>query len=134
MTKGCRTRLGKTEQREIRTVSACRTSFSLSAFPFDLRGNYVSGRFSTPFFITFLGLGLPAYFSNHSPFLREHIFLISFFLNEFPSLVCWRTVIHYHRPQGATLFQSEMGLLLLLLLLLLNKSLTCLLAELCDQS
>ena len=25
--------------------------------------------------------------------------------NKFPSLVCWCTVIHYHRPQGPTLFR-----------------------------
>ena len=58
------------------------------------------------FFYHFFGVGLPAYFSNHSPFLREHIF-VSF--NEFPSLMFWCTVIHHHRPQGPTLFQREMG-------------------------
>ena len=58
------------------------------------------------FFIIF-GVGLPAYFSNHSPFSKEHIF-VGF--NEFPSLVYWCIVIHHHRPQGPTLFQmSEMG-------------------------
>ena len=31
-------------------------SLSLSAFPFDLRGIYVCGRFSTPFLITFFFL------------------------------------------------------------------------------
>ena len=54
------------------------------------------GRFSTLFYHIF-GVGLPAYFSNHNPFLREHIF-VGF--NEFPSLVCWCTVIPYHWPQG----------------------------------
>ena len=33
-----------------------------------------------------LGVGIPAYLSNHSPFLRE---LSSMGFNEFPSLVCW---------------------------------------------
>ena len=52
-------------------------------------------------FITFVG-GLPAYFSNHSAFSRGHIF-VGF--NEFPSLMCWCTVIHHHRQQGPTLFR-----------------------------
>ena len=55
-----------------------------------------------PFFSHFLGVGLLAYFSNHSPFSREHNFIG---LNELSSLVCWCTVIHHHRPQGTTLFQ-----------------------------
>ena len=63
---------------------------------------YVYGRFSIPAFYHFFLVGLPAYFSNHSPFLREHIF-VGF--NEFPSLVCWCTVIHHHLPQGPTLFR-----------------------------
>ena len=54
-----------------------------------------------------LWVGLPAYFSNHSPFSREHIFVG---INEFPSLECWCIVIHHHRPQRPTLFsKSEMG-------------------------
>ena len=53
-------------------------------------------------FITFFGVGLPAYLINNNPFSKEHIF-VGF--NEFPSLVCWCIVIHYHRPQGPTLFQ-----------------------------
>ena len=52
-------------------------------------------------FIIF-GVGLPAYLSNHNPLSREHIF-VGF--NEFPALVCWYIVIHYHRPQGPTLFR-----------------------------
>ena len=50
-----------------------------------------------------LGVGLPAFLSNHNPFSREHIF-VGF--NEFPSLVYWCTVIHHHRPQGPTLFRG----------------------------
>ena len=46
-------------------------------------------------FIIFVGVGLPAYFSNHSPFLREHNF-VGF--NEFPSLMCWcSSIITSHR-------------------------------------
>ena len=58
-------------------------SLSLSVFPFSLQGIfYVYGRFSTPAFYHILGVGLTAYFSNHSPFSREHI-IVDF--NEFPS-------------------------------------------------
>ena len=72
---------------------------SLSAFPFSLRGNlHLWQVFFTPFF----HLGLPAYFSNRSPFLSEHIF-VGF--DEFPSLMCKCTVIHHYRPQGPTLFK-----------------------------
>ena len=52
-------------------------------------------------FIIF-GVGLHAYFSNHSPFSREHKYVC---FNEFPSLVCWYTVIHHNRPQRPTLFR-----------------------------
>ena len=45
---------------------------------------------------------LPAYFRNHSPLLREHIF-VGF--NKFPSVVCWCTVIHHHWPHGLTLLR-----------------------------
>ena len=57
-------------------------SLSLSAFPFILQGNYVCGRFSTPFLSHIYLVGLPAYFSNHNPFSREHIY-VGF--NELPS-------------------------------------------------
>ena len=50
----------------------------------------------------FLGVGFPAYFSNHSPFSKEYNF-VGF--NECPSLVCWCTGIHHHRSQGPTLFR-----------------------------
>ena len=53
-------------------------------------------------FFIILRVGLPAYLSNHNPFLREHIF-VGF--NEFPSLVYWCTIILHHRPQGPTLFR-----------------------------
>ena len=53
-------------------------------------------------FIIILGVGLPAYLSNHNLFSREHIF-IGF--NEFSSLMCWCIVIHHHWPQGPTLFR-----------------------------
>ena len=59
--------------------------------------------FYSNFTIIFL-VGLHAYFSNHCPFLREHIFTG---YNEFPSLVCWCTVIHHHRPQEPLLFRRE---------------------------
>ena len=36
-----------------------------------------------------------------SPFLSEHIF-VGF--DEFPSFMCWSTVIHPHQPQGPTLY------------------------------
>ena len=36
------------------------------------RVNYVCDRFITPFY-HFCGVGLPAYFGNHSPFLMEQI-------------------------------------------------------------
>ena len=60
---------------------------------------YVCGHLTTPSFYHFWST---AYFSNHSLFSREHIF-VGF--NEFLSLVCWSTVIHHHRPQGPTLFR-----------------------------
>ena len=63
---------------------------------------YVCGRFSTPFLFIILGVGLPAYLSNHNLLSREHIF-VGF--NEFSSLVYWCSVIHHHRPQGPTLFR-----------------------------
>ena len=44
----------------------------LSAFPFTLRGIYVCGRFSTPFYHIF-GVGLPAYFRSHIVRLRGSI-------------------------------------------------------------
>ena len=75
--------------------------YSLSAFPFTciFRGYYhfinICGCFSTQSFC-FL-VGLLAYFSNHNLFYIENIF-VSF--NEYPSLVCWCTVIHRHQPQG----------------------------------
>ena len=53
-------------------------------------------------FIIF-GVGLSVYLSNHNPFSREHIF-VGF--NQFPSLVCWGTVIHHHRSQRPTLFRK----------------------------
>ena len=84
--------------------------FSISTFPFPF---ILWGYFSTSvtvflfhLFIIF-SVGFLAYFCNHNPFLREHIF-VGF--NEFPSLVCWCTVIHHHQPQGPTLFWREMGL------------------------
>ena len=49
-----------------------------------------------------LGVGLPAYLSNHNLFSREHI-IVGF--NEFPSLVYGCIVIHHHQPQGSILFQ-----------------------------
>ena len=58
-----------------------------------------------PFFYSILSycwVGLSAYFSSHSLFSREHIF-VGF--NTFLSLMCWWSVIHHHRPQGPTLFQ-----------------------------
>ena len=55
---------------------------------------YVCSRFLLHF-ITFFGVGLPAYFSNHIPFSREHIF-VGF--NEFPSLV----LVHCHSSSPAT--------------------------------
>ena len=57
--------------------------------------------FSTPSLII-LGVGLPAYLSNHNPFSREHS-LVGF--NKFLSLVCWCIVIHHHWPQGPTFFR-----------------------------
>ena len=52
-------------------------------------------------------VGFPAYFSNHSLFSMEHIFVR---FNKFPYLVCWCTVIHFHRPQGAYSFlKSKIG-------------------------
>ena len=42
-----------------------------------------------------------AYFSNHSPFFREHVFIV---FNKFPSLVCWCSVIHHHWPQRPNFF------------------------------
>ena len=70
-------------------------SLPLSALPFILWGySYVCERFLLHHFISF-GVGLAAYFSNHSPFLREHIFVD---FNKFLFLVCWCTVIHHHRP------------------------------------
>ena len=73
---------------------------SLSAFPFTLRGNLHLWHFSFLLhFITFFFfkeyLGLPAYFSNHSPFLSE---VLTGFL-----LSC--SVIHHHRPQRPTLIK-----------------------------
>ena len=62
---------------------------------------YVGGCFSIHLFNIF-GLGLPTYFSNHSPSLSEHIF-VGF--KEFTSLMCWYTAIHHHQPQGPTLFR-----------------------------
>ena len=63
-------------------------------FPFILRGIFFSRLW--PFFyfsfLSFFEAGLPAYFSNHSPFLRELNFVG----------LWWCTVIHHHRPQGPT--------------------------------
>ena len=71
-------------------------------YPLICKVNYVCGRFSALFYQnSFFGVGLPAYFSSHSLFLREHIFVG---LNEFPSLKSWCTIIHHHQPQGPTLF------------------------------
>ena len=79
-----------------------------SAFPFILLGYFLRlWPLYSIFFHHFL-VGLPAYFSNHSPFFREHNF-VGF--NKFPSLMCWCTVIHHHRPQKPTLFQRD-GILL----------------------
>ena len=52
-------------------------------------------------FLSFFGVGIPAYFSNHCPFLREHNF-VGF--KKFTSLMCWCTVIHHQQPQGPTHF------------------------------
>ena len=54
------------------------------------------------FFLNIFGVGIPAYFSNHSLFLREHIFGG---FNEFPSLMYLCTVIHQH-----SFLKSEMGI------------------------
>ena len=70
-------------------------SFFLSAFAF-IYISYVYGSFSTPFYHIFW-VGLPTYFSNHSPFLMKHISFVG--LKEFPSFVCWCTVIYHHQPQ-----------------------------------
>ena len=75
-------------------------TFSLSVI--GMKQNIIKKSVFLLLFHNIFWLGLPAYFSNHSPFSREHIF-VGF--NKFPSLVCWRTVIHCHRPQGPTLFQ-----------------------------
>ena len=79
-------------------------SLSLSAFPFQFVGSIFLRLwpFFYSIFLSFFGVCLPAYLSNHNPFSREHIF-VGF--NEFPSLVYWCTVIHHHRPQGPTLFR-----------------------------
>ena len=50
-----------------------------------------------------IGLCLYPYFSNHNPFLREHI---SVCFIEFPSLMCWCTVIHHHQSQGLLFFKE----------------------------
>ena len=78
----------------------------LSAFQFKLWVYffvYVSGRFFLLHLFIIFGVGLHAYF-NHSLFLTEHIF-VGF--NEFPSPVCWCTVIHHHRPSFFS--KSKMG-------------------------
>ena len=76
---------------------------SLSAFPFELRGQLRLWLFFYSVFkYHIFGVGLSSYFSNHSLSSREHIF-VGF--NKFPSLMCWCTVIHHHWPQGPTLFQ-----------------------------
>ena len=53
-------------------------------------------------FLSFFGVGLPAYFSNHSPFLREHIF-VGFY--ELPSLVCLCKCHPSSPATGPTLFR-----------------------------
>ena len=58
------------------------TSLSLCS-PLICGVNYVCESFSTTLYQFFL-VGLPAYFSNHSMFSREHIFVG---INRFPSLV-----------------------------------------------
>ena len=75
---------------------------SLSAFPFNLRSKYVCGRFLLHFYIFWSRF--PRLLQQpQSVFLREHIFMG---FNDFPSFVCWCTVIHHHRP---TLFQRGRG-------------------------
>ena len=80
------------------------------SIPFILLGYFLHlwPFFSTPSFLSFFLVGLLTYFSNHSPFFRDHNF-VGF--NKFPSLMCWCTVIHHHRPQKPTLFQRD-GILL----------------------
>ena len=58
--------------------------------------------FLLPSFYHFCGVGPPAYFSNLSPFSREHI---GVGFKEFPSLNCWCIVIHCHQPEWPTPFQ-----------------------------
>ena len=55
------------------------------------------------FLLHYLKVVLLVYFSNHSPFQREHIF-VDFY--EFHSLVSWCIVIHHDRPKGPSLFQE----------------------------
>ena len=46
--------------------------------PFNLWGQYFTfvAVFPLRFFLSFFGVGLPAYLSNHNPFSREHIFVV----------------------------------------------------------
>ena len=78
-------------------------SLSLSlCFPLLFCGVITSTAVFLLHFNHIFGVGLPTYFSSHSPFSREHIF-VGF--NEFPSLVYCCIVIHHHRPQMPTLFR-----------------------------
>ena len=74
----------------------CRVIFFLRLWPF-----------SYSIFLPFLGIGLPAYFSNHCPFLRVHMF-VSF--NKFSSLVCRFTCHPSSQATRAYCFsKNEMG-------------------------
>ena len=68
--------------------------------------NYVWGCFSTLFYHIFW-VGLPAYFSNHSPFLREHIFC------RFQRVSYSRVLVHCHPSSPAkeaySFWKSAMG-------------------------
>ena len=89
------------------TVTYLVCVYLCSSFPFNqslaliCRVYYTSmtmAVFLLQLFYHLFGVGLSAYFRNHSPFSREHIFE---YFNEFPSLVYWCTVIRLimHRPQ-----------------------------------
>ena len=78
---------------QVRSLSL---SLSLSAFPFNLWGEYL--RLWSFFYSIFLSsprMQQPQSVSWGSTFLLS--------LNEFPSLMCWCIVTHHHRLHGPTL-------------------------------